>query len=267
MLTIQSNGRFNGQIALVTGGASGIGQACAELLASEGAKVVIADVNIGQANEVAQIVGGYPFEIDVSDETKVEDLAKKIEAELGVVTLLINSAGIVQGSAVPPADLSMEIFDRIFQVNLRGIYNVCNTFGSRMAKHGAGSILNVASISGMLSTPLHAYGPMKAAVIQLTSNLAAEWGQLGVRVNCISPGPVLTPAMQASVDAGLRSLNLMEQSTATGKMVLPLDVALAAAFLLSEQASAITGVNLPVDNGWILAGSWSMFGGVKRVSK
>ena len=265
MLTIKSDGRFKGRLALVTGGASGIGQACAELLAAEGAKVVIADVNIDRANEVAQIVGGYAFAIDVSDEVKVEKLAAQIEIELGVVTLLINSAGIVQGSAVPPSDLSMEIFDRIFQVNLRGTYNVCNTFGSRMTKYGAGSILNIASISGMLSTPLHAYGSLKAAVIQLTANLAAEWGQFGVRVNCISPGPVLTPAMQASVDAGLRSLSLMEQSTAIGKMVLPQDVALAAAFLLSEHASAITGVNLPVDNGWLLTGSWSMFGGVKRL--
>jgi len=265
MTAIQSGIEFKGRIAVVTGAASGIGKACAELLAKEGAKVVVADVNIEAAMEVAQEIGGYAYAMNVSDDLEVERLAARIELELGAVSLLVNSAGVIQGAAVAPSELPMTTYDRVFQINLRGTYVTCKAFGSQMAKHGSGSILNIASISGMQSTPLHAYGPMKAAVIQLTENLATEWGRFGVRVNCVSPGPVLTPGLQQSVDAGQRNLQSMEESTAIGRMVLPEDVAFAVAFLLSDRAAAITGVNLPVDNGWLIAGSWSMFGGVRKV--
>ena len=125
------------------------------------------------------------------------------------------------------------------------------------------AILNIASIAGMRSTPLHAYGPMKAAVIRLTENLATEWGRSGVRVNCISPGPVLTPALRLAIDQGQRDRRKMEHNMASGELVLPRDVALAAAFLLSDDARAITGVNLPVDHGWLVANSWASFGGVR----
>jgi NAD(P)-dependent dehydrogenase (short-subunit alcohol dehydrogenase family) len=133
-----------------------------------------------------------------------------------------------------------------------------------MAQNRRGSILNLASIAGMRSTPLHAYGPMKAAVIRLTENLATEWGRSGVRVNCLSPGPVLTPALQQAIDQGQRDKARMEASAASGRIVAPLDVARAAAFLLSDDASAITGVNLPVDHGWLVANSWASFGGVRE---
>ncbi len=115
----------------------------------------------------------------------------------------------------------------------------------------------------MRSTPLHAYGPLKAAVIRLTENLAAEWGRSGVRVNCLSPGSVLTPAMQQAIDTGQRDRTRIEQSAATGRIVLPEEVAKVAAFLLSDDASAITGVNLPVDHGWLVANSWASFGGLR----
>lgn len=255
--------RFKGRVAVITGGASGIGKSCAQLLAAEGAKVVIADINQASAEIVAREVGGWAYAVDVCSDRELASLVTRIEKDVGDVTALINAAGIIQGAAVPPAELPLETYDQVFNTNLRGTYVTCAAFGSRMALRRHGVILNIASISGMLSTPLHAYGPMKAAIIQLTQNLATEWGRSGVRVNCVSPGPVLTPALQTAIDKGQRDLGRMEQSTAIGRMVMPNEVAMAAAFLLSDDALAITGVNLPVDNGWLLAGSWSMFGGVR----
>ncbi len=255
--------RFAGRIAVITGGASGIGRACAELLAAQGATVAIADLDPGTTNRVATDIGCHGYAIDVASASDVELLAQRIEHELGPVDMLVNSAGIIQGAAVPPQDIAMETYDRVFQVNLRGTYAVCVAFGQRMARRHRGAILNIASIAGLRSTPLHAYGPMKAAVIQLTENLATEWGRSGVRVNCLSPGPVLTPALQDAIDKGLRDRNLMQDSAATGQVVMPREVALAAAFLLSDDASAITGVNLPVDHGWLVANSWASFGGVR----
>lgn len=104
---------------------------------------------------------------------------------------------------------------------------------------------------------------MKAAVIGLTENLAVEWGRCGVRVNCLSPGPVLTPALQDAIDKGQRDRVRMEDSTASGALVMPREVVLAAVFLLSDDACAITGVNLAVDHGWLVAHSWASFGGVR----
>ena len=260
-------GRFHGQIAVVTGGGSGIGKACAEQLAREGATVVIADQNQDGAQSVATAIGGRAYTVDVGDPEAVELFAQRVEADVGPVSVLVNSAGILQGAAVPPEEISMEVYDRVFAVNMRGTFASCVAFGRRMALRQKGSILNIASISGIRSTPLHAYGPMKAAIIQLTENLATEWGRSGVRVNCLSPGAVLSPAMQVAIDKGQRNLALLKETAAAGEVVMPAQVALAAAFLLSDDASAITGVNLPVDHGWLVANSWAMFGGVRQAAR
>lgn len=257
------SGPFTGQVAVVTGGASGIGRACAELLAERGATVVVLDINSDSAAEVARQIGGKSYGLDVASVEAIEAMAARIEAEVGAVDMLLNSAGILQGQAVPPEQVPFATFNRVFEVNLRGTHACCVSFGQRMAQRRRGAIVNLGSISGIRSTPLHAYGPMKAAVIGLTENLAGEWGPRGVRVNCISPGAVLTPAMQVSIDQGLRDRARMEAAGATGRMVATREVAQAAAFLLSDEASAITGVNLPVDHGWLVASTWPFFGGLR----
>ena len=258
-------GRFAGRLAVVTGGASGIGRACAELLLAQGAKVAIADLDPAHTGAVARDIGCQGYAIDVASPSAIASLARQIEQEVGPVDMLVNSAGIIQGDAVAPQDIPMDIYDRVFQINLRGTYAACVEFGQRMAERRRGAILNIASIAGVRSTPLHAYGPIKAAVIQLTENLAAEWGPSRVRVNCISPGPVLTPALQHAIDKGQRNRDRMQSSMATGQLVMPLEVAQAAVFLLSDDASAITGVNLPVDHGWLVASSWAPFGGLRTL--
>lgn len=254
---------FAGRIAVVTGGASGIGQACAELLAERGAKLVVLDREAGKAEAVASAIGGHAYAVDVADVAQVEAVAARVEREVGEVGLLISAAGIIQSGGVAPEQVPWEQYNRLFEVNLRGTHAVCAAFGSRMARRRAGAIVNLASISAMRSTPLHAYGPMKAAIVALTENLAAEWGRSGVRVNCLSPGPVATPALQAAFDKGQRDRETMAQSAATGRISSTREVAQAAAFLLSDEASAITGVNLPVDHGWLVATSWATFGGLR----
>ncbi|NBQ68017.1 MAG: SDR family oxidoreductase [Nitrosomonadaceae bacterium] len=256
-------GRFDGRTVVVTGGASGIGLACAELLAERGARVVIIDRQAEGAQTVAERLGGVAYALDIAQVERVDELAARIEVEQGPVDALASVAGIVQAQAVPPQQIAWAQYNQIFEVNLRGTHAVCAAFGSRMARRGRGAIVNIASISAVRSTPLHAYGPMKAAIVSLTENLAGEWGRSGVRVNCLSPGAVLTPAMQASFDQGLRDWATMAQASATGKICLPREVAQAAAFLLSDEAGAITGVNLPVDHGWLVATSWQTFGGLR----
>lgn len=254
---------FAGRLAVVTGGASGIGQACARLLAERGARLVILDREADQARAVAADIGGQAYPLDVSDVDQVEAVAACVERQDGEVDLLVHAAGILQGNGVPLDQLPWAQVNRLFEVNLRGTMAVCSAFGTRMARRRRGAIVNLASISAMRSTPLHGYGPMKAAVVGLTENLAAEWGRSGVRVNCLSPGPVLTPAMQAAFDKGQRDREAMAQSSASGRITHVEEVARAAAFLLSDEASAITGVNLPVDHGWLVATSWATFGGLR----
>ena len=256
-------GHFSGRTIAVTGGASGIGRACCELLAERGARVLVLDRDAAGARAAARALGAEDHVLDVADGGAVEALAAALWQRHGAIDGLINSAGIIQGDAAPPERLALATFDRVFEVNLRGTHAACVAFGARMARRGQGAIVNLASIAGVASTPLHAYGPMKAAIIGLTRNLAAEWGPSGVRVNCLSPGPVLTPALQAAIDSGQRDPAKMRAAAATGNIVTPREVALAAAFLLSAEASAITGVNLPVDHGWLVANSWTSFGGLR----
>lgn len=255
--------RFAGRVIAVTGGASGIGAACCALLAAQGARVAVIDRDGAGAAAVARRCGGHAYALDVADRAAVAALPACIEAELGPVAGLLTAAGIIQGAAVPPVQLPADQYDRVVAVNLRGTHDCCTAFGTPMAQRGHGAIVVVGSIAGIRSTPLHIYGPIKAAVAQLARNLAAEWGRSGVRVNCVAPGPVLTPALQTAIDQGQRDRATMEAAMASGRMVLPEEVAAVVAFLLSDEASAITGVELPVDHGWLVASSWTSFGGLR----
>jgi NAD(P)-dependent dehydrogenase (short-subunit alcohol dehydrogenase family) len=132
-----------------------------------------------------------------------------------------------------------------------------------MAARGAGNIVNIASITGMRSVPLHAYAPAKAAVISMTECLAAEWGRSGVRVNAVSPGYTRTLRVQKQIDDGDRDEAALVANSAMGRLVEPAEVAETIAFLLSQKSSAITGVNIPIDCGWLLAPSWQTYGGLR----
>lgn len=250
-------------ITVVTGGASGIGAACCAVLAAQGGKVVVLDRDPDKAKAHAGEIGGYAFEGDVGSQASLTEAAARIEKEVGPVTGLVNSAGILQ-RPVPPEELSMETYDDVVAINQRGTYLASVIFARAMIGRGHGAIVNIASVAGMRSMPLHSYSPTKAAVIAMTACLAAEWGPSGIRVNAVSPGFTLTPALQAEVDAGRRDLSLAETQAALGRLVRPDEIAQAVAFLLSQEASAITGANLPVDCGWLAGTSWTTHGGVRR---
>jgi len=249
-------------VAVVTGGASGIGEACCRLLAEAGATVVVLDRDEPRANAVAAEVKGKPWVADVGDEKALENCAGGIEAAIGPVTVLVNSAGVTQ---IPesPEQLPMSSWDNVVRIDQRGTYVASVAFGRRMAKRGRGCIINIASVAGMRSMPLHAYTPAKAAVIAMTECLAAEWGRSGVRVNVVSPGYTLTPLLQTAIDKGERDVSKITESSALGRMVRPEEVARAVCFLASEDASAITGVNLPVDCGWLVTPTWHTYGGLR----
>ena len=249
-------------ISVVTGGASGIGIACVRKLLGRGDKVIVLDLGDGQQDELAQNPDVAFYRCDVSDEAQMRDTAASIASRFGEIHSLINSAGIIQ-RPLPPEELSMQDWDRIVSVDQRGTYLSCLVYGTLMARQGHGAIVNIASITGLRSAPLHAYAPAKAAVISMSQCLAAEWGRSGVRVNSISPGYTLTPALQKEIDAGQRDVTTLAQHTALGRMVHPDEVADAAAFLTSDSSSAITGIDIPVDAGWLVGNGWATYGGVR----
>lgn len=248
-------------VAVVTGGASGIGAACCRELARRGYKVAVADIDEAAAARVAAEIDGAAFAVDVADEASAEDLAERVERALGPVDALVNSAGVIQ-VPLSPETLPLSSWDEVVRVDQRGTYVACLAFGRRMAARGHGAIVNIASIAGMRSMPLHAYAPAKAAVISMTECLAAEWGRSGVRVNAVSPGYTRTPALQAAIDRGQRDVTALEDNSALGRMVEPEEIAKAVAFLAGGDAAAITGANLPVDAGWLVATSWKTYKGL-----
>jgi len=251
------------KVALITGGASGIGEACARLLAEYGCRVAVGDINMAQARLVGDDIAGHAVEMDVASETSVQSAVDQVEEAIGPIDILVTSAGVIQ-RPLPVSDLPLEDWDRIVQIDQRGTYITCRDVGLRMAQRGSGSIINIASIAGMRSMPLHAYAPAKAAVISMSECLASEWGRSGVRVNAVSPGFTRTPALQGAIDKGERDVSALENASAIGRMVDPSEIASAVAFLASGRASGITGANLPVDLGWLTAGSWNSYGGVGR---
>ena len=249
-------------ITLVTGGASGIGAACVKHLIHIGHAVVVMDLP-SSASNCDPLAKGF-VACDVTDESALKAALVHIENTHGPVSCLVNSAGILQ-HRLPPDQLSMQEWEQVLNVDFRGTYLCCSIFGHAMVQRKHGAIVNLASIAGMRSNPLHAYAPAKAAVISMTAGLAAEWGRTGVRVNAVSPGYTRTEALQAAIDRGDRDPKDLMSQAAMGRLVEPHEVAVAVAFLLSLEATAITGINLPVDAGWLAGSTWQTYGGVPPV--
>jgi NAD(P)-dependent dehydrogenase (short-subunit alcohol dehydrogenase family) len=262
-MTQRDEGR--GRVALVTGGASGIGLATAGVLAQRGWRVVIGDLDSERCKLAAQPIGAEFAVFDVADEHATEEAIEDIERRVGPVAALMANAGLIQ-PPTRPEEFALADFDRIVAVNLRGVYVSCVAAGRRMAQRGLGGqggIVITGSITATRSVPLHAYAPTKAAVVHMAACLAAEWGRSGVRVNAVSPGFVGTPPLLAAIQRGQRDPRLLAEASTLGRMVEPVEIARAVAFLFSDDASAISGINLPVDAGWLAGAHMQTYGGVR----
>lgn len=254
---------YTNRHAVVTGGASGIGLATARQLVAAGATVTVVDRNEKGRTSV-EAIGAALRCCDISDETAVEMLAAELSADGKLVDCLVTCAGVLQRT-LPPSDLSWAEWDRTIQVHLRGTYACCKSFGTRMAQAGRGTIVTISSTAGIGSAPLHAYGPAKAAIAHLSKTLAAEWGPDGVRVNSVAPGFTMTPALEKGLDEkGSLVEEQLTRQAALGRLVKADEIAAAILFLGSDLASAITGITLPVDAGFLAARDWEAYGGLRK---
>lgn len=255
-------GEGRGRLAVVLGGANGIGAATAALLSRRGWRVVVADIDAQAAALTANtLVDADSAHVDVLDAQSIADAAQAIESRHGAIHALVNSAAIFQPQMAPEA-MPLGDWQRIVDSAYRGTYVACVEFGKRMASRGAGAIVNISSMVGQRPNHGHAYYSAKAAVNMLTEGMAGEWGRSGVRVNAVSPGFVAVPRMVAQIAEGKRYAVSPVEVSALGKLVEPSEVAEAIAFLLSDKASGITGANLAVDAGVLACNGWVVHGGV-----
>lgn len=249
------------RVVAITGGAGGIGEACVARMRRDGWRVVALDRNMDFAREVAARHGAVAREIDLADAGSIDDAAHWVEKEVGPCSALAAVAAHLENPHMPQNQDFSE-WEAILRVNLTGTFRTLTAFGAGMLERGNGSIVTVGSITAFNSSPLQAYGPTKAAIINMSRNFAVAWGRQGVRVNCVCPGPTRTPAVEASYARGERDPDTMIRQTALGRLVKPEQVANAIGFLLSDDAGAITGIELPVDSGTLATQLWGLYGGV-----
>jgi NAD(P)-dependent dehydrogenase (short-subunit alcohol dehydrogenase family) len=248
------------RIAVVTGGASGIGEACVRAFAATGWRVVSADLDATQGDEVARSVGELcEFQsVDVAEEVAVAAFVEAVYARHGHVDALVNSAGVLQ-NAVRVVEMPISEFDRSWSVNVRGSLLVSRAFGSRMCEARAGSIIHLCSLTSFRGSAQVAYAMGKASLKTLTEIMAAEFGPSGVRVNAVAPGYTMTPAMKERIERGERNPDAVIEKSALRRFVEPHEIAGVVRFLCSEEASAITGVTLPIDCGWLAYTAYSSY--------
>lgn len=249
-------------IAVVVGGAKGIGEATSRLLSEDGWQVVVADIDLEAATMLAEEIGGEARHIDIGSAEGVDAVAEDIERTVGPVVGVANCAAMFQGVARADQTPIAE-WDRIMQINLRGTYVVDIAFARRMAPRGKGSIVNVSSINARRPAPMHAYNVSKAGVDSVTLGMAGEWGRSGVRVNAVTPGMTLVERVVDRLKHGSTRYAVSPiDMSALGRLCEPREVAQAIAFLLSDRASGITGANIAADAGMMVAPSWQLYGGV-----
>jgi len=246
---------LTGKVAIVTGAGSGIGAAMARALHAAGSSVVVADIS-GNEKVVADERGdgALAVSVDVLEAGSVESMVNLTVERFGRLDVLCNNAG-TSGAAAPTADATLDNWDRVLGINARGAFLGCHFAIPAMLANGGGSIVNTASIAGLVGLPgFPAYIASKGAVVQLTKGIAAEYGKAGIRCNAICPGIIETPMLDElaanAPDAREQMDGLAHQATVLGRLGQPSEIAAVAVFLASDAASFVTGVALPVDGGY-----------------
>ncbi len=245
-------GKLDGMVAVITGAGSGIGRASAIEFAREGACVVVADVNGAAAEETAKAItsDAFPIAVDVTDPAQVERMLQAAVDRFGKLSVLFNNAGLPQ-AFTPLEESSDALYEKIFDVNVRGVFNGCRAAIPRMKAQGGGVILNTASTAGIRPRPgLAVYNASKAAVISLTKTLALEVAPHRIRVVAICPVATDTPMLSTFLGANAEEGRQRFISTIPwGRLNRPEDLARAAVFLASADAEMVTGTAFEVDGG------------------
>ncbi len=241
---------MSARVALVSGAARGIGRACAQALAADGAQVMAADVNGDGARETAELigVGARAYVCDFSSPEQIDALFAEVERDVGSVSVLVNNAGVAS-----PADFletSLEDFKRVIDLNLVGTFTATQRAAKRMVAESInGAIVNMSSINAQVAIPsIAAYCASKGGVMQLTKAAALALAPHGIRVNAVGPGSIDT-AMMAGVNANPEAMDMVMSRTPLKRIGTPEEVANIVAFLASDKASYVTGETIYVDGG------------------
>lgn len=239
--------RLEGKVALITGGASGIGAASARRFAAAGARVVVADLDTNGA-DVAAETGGVYCRVDVTVPDDCRNMVKVAEAEFGRLDILFANAGVTANG--PLGDTSDEDFDRVVAVNFRGVFLAVRSALPALIRAGGGVVLTTASgVALRARAGLGVYGASKAAVIALTKNVALEYAKDGIRAIAICPGAIDTPMHRALLPPDEAGKKAIEALYPLNRFGTPEEVANAALFLASDEAAYVTGITFPIDGG------------------
>src|SRR3989449_11369436 len=247
--------RLKDKVALITGAASGMGRIAAKLFAAEGAKVAIADVTVpageGTGKEIRSAGGEAAFiRSDVSKAADVEAMVRFAQDKFGGLHILYNNAGIFHPEDAGTVETAVEIWDRVIDINLKGVWLGCKFGIPALLRSGGGVIINVASFVALVgaATPQIAYTASKGGVLSMTREIAVEYARRGIRANALCPGPVETPMLaELMSDAVRRARRLVH--VPMGRLGRPEELARAALFLASDDSSFMTGAALVVDGG------------------
>ncbi|MEZ5188930.1 3-oxoacyl-ACP reductase [uncultured Microbacterium sp.] len=250
-MTVDLTQRLRDRVAIITGGASGIGLATAHRFAAEGARVVIADLDEATGQRAADEVGGVFRTVDVADEASVNALFDGVAAELGAVDIAFNNAGISPADDDSIETTELPAWDRVQDVNLKSVYLCSRAALRHMVPAGRGSIINTASFVALLgsATSQISYTASKGGVLAMTRELGVQFARQGIRVNALCPGPVNTPLLQELFAKDPERAQRRLVHVPVGRFAEPEEMAAAVAFLASDDASFITATAFVVDGG------------------